>query len=140
MCGESAEETGSLHLRLIRRCEGGTSGSVARPDGSQDRFDGWLGLLAVLERRLPAPTVPGAGGVRDSPAREPVLSRRLARLSGREREVLELLAEGCRAAAVAERLVMPVATVRGQIRDILATLEVGSQLEAVALLHRQVGS
>jgi DNA-binding NarL/FixJ family response regulator len=69
-------------------------------------------------------------------ARERELSRRLARLSRREREVLELLAEGQRAAAIAERLVVSMPTVRTQIRSILTKLDVSSQLEAVALLRQ----
>jgi DNA-binding NarL/FixJ family response regulator len=67
---------------------------------------------------------------------ERALSRRLSRLSNREREVLELLAEGMRAAAIAEHFVVSMPTVRTQIRSILAKLEVGSQLEAVALLRQ----
>ncbi|HEY2224015.1 LuxR C-terminal-related transcriptional regulator [Actinomycetospora sp.] len=73
-------------------------------------------------------------------ARERELSRRLARLSRREREVLELLAEGQRAAAIAERLVVSMPTVRTQIRSVLTKLEVSSQLEAVALLRQQPDS
>lgn len=68
-------------------------------------------------------------------AREQALSRRLGRLTRREREVLDLLTEGLRAAGIAERLVVSMPTVRSQIRSILTKLEVGSQLEAVALLH-----
>jgi DNA-binding NarL/FixJ family response regulator len=64
------------------------------------------------------------------------LSRRLARLSHREREVLELLAAGMRAAAIAERFVVSMPTVRTQIRSLLTKLEVSSQLEAVALLRQ----
>jgi DNA-binding NarL/FixJ family response regulator len=67
------------------------------------------------------------------------LSRRLARLSAREREVLELLAEGRRAAAIAGHFVVSMTTIRTQIRSILTKLEVGSQLEAVALLRQQHG-
>jgi DNA-binding NarL/FixJ family response regulator len=70
-------------------------------------------------------------------ARERELSRRLGRLSRREREVLELLAEGLRAAGIAERLVVSMPTVRTQIRSILTKLEVSSQLEAVALMRQQ---
>jgi DNA-binding NarL/FixJ family response regulator len=69
-------------------------------------------------------------------AQERELSRRLSRLSVREREVLELLAEGHRAVAIAERFVVSLTTVRTQIRSILAKLEVTSQLEAVALVHQ----
>jgi DNA-binding NarL/FixJ family response regulator len=70
-------------------------------------------------------------------AQEIELSRPLSRLSSREREVLELLAEGHRAAAIGERLVVSMTTVRTQIRAILAKLEVNSQVEAVALLRQQ---
>jgi DNA-binding NarL/FixJ family response regulator len=70
-------------------------------------------------------------------AEERGLSRRLGRLSNREREVLELLAEGHRAAAIAARFVVSMTTVRAQIRSILAKLEVTSQLGAVALVHQQ---
>jgi DNA-binding NarL/FixJ family response regulator len=70
-------------------------------------------------------------------AQERELSRRLSRLSPREREVLELLTEGMRAAAIAEHFVVSMPTVRTQIRSILAKLDVGSQLEAVALFRQQ---
>jgi DNA-binding NarL/FixJ family response regulator len=64
------------------------------------------------------------------------LSRRLARLSHREREVLELLAAGMRAAAIADHFVVSMPTVRTQIRSLLTKLEVSSQLEAVAMLRQ----
>ena len=64
---------------------------------------------------------------------------RLGRLSPREREVLGLLTDGLRAAVIAERLVVSMPTVRTQIRAILAKLQVGSQLEAVALFRQQAG-
>jgi DNA-binding NarL/FixJ family response regulator len=60
---------------------------------------------------------------------------RLARLTLREREVLDELAAGYRPAAIARRADVAVTTVRSQIRSILGKLEVCSQLEAVALLH-----
>lgn len=69
-------------------------------------------------------------------AQERELARRLARLSHRERDVLELLASGMRAAAIAEHFVVSMPTVRSQIRSLLAKLDVGSQLEAVALLRQ----
>lgn len=68
--------------------------------------------------------------------RERELSKRLSRLSARERDVLELLAEGHRAAAIADRFVVSLTTVRTQIRAILTKLDVNSQLEAVAMLHQ----
>jgi DNA-binding NarL/FixJ family response regulator len=68
--------------------------------------------------------------------RDRELSRRLARLTPREREVLELLGAGMRAAAIAEHFVVTLPTVRTQIRSILSKLGVRSQLEAVAQFRR----
>jgi DNA-binding NarL/FixJ family response regulator len=56
-------------------------------------------------------------------------------LTSREWEVLHALAAGRRAAAIAEESVVSLATVRAQIRSVLAKLGVSSQLEAVALLR-----
>jgi DNA-binding NarL/FixJ family response regulator len=66
------------------------------------------------------------------------LTDKLDRLTQREREVLAQLAAGQRAQAVAEHFVVSLATVRTQIRAVLTKLEVGSQLEAVALYRRAV--
>ncbi len=60
----------------------------------------------------------------------------LGRLTRREHEVLAELARGQRAQAVADHYVVCLATVRTQIRSVLSKLEVGSQLEAVALYRR----
>jgi len=63
-------------------------------------------------------------------------SRKLSRLSERERAVLERLAQGMRAQSIADEFYVTLATIRSQIRAILHKLEVKSQLEAVALLNR----
>jgi DNA-binding NarL/FixJ family response regulator len=54
----------------------------------------------------------------------------------REKEVLELLVGGYKAAEVTQRFSVSLATVRTQIRGILRKLEVRSQLEAVDLARR----
>jgi len=64
------------------------------------------------------------------------LLTKIDRLTQREREVLAQLAAGQRAQAVAAHFVVSLATVRTQIRAVLTKLEVGSQLEAVALFRR----
>lgn len=64
-------------------------------------------------------------------------TRRLDRLSERESQVLQLLAQGMRAADIAARFVVSMTTVRTQIRSILAKLDVTSQLEAVALFSNR---
>lgn len=62
-------------------------------------------------------------------------AERLALLSVREREVLQELATGRRPHVIATTAGVSIATVRSQIRSVLAKLGVGSQLEAVALLR-----
>jgi len=57
------------------------------------------------------------------------------RLSTREHEILRLLADGLGAAGIAGRSGVPESTVRAEIRAILATLEVSSQLEAAVLMR-----
>jgi len=71
-----------------------------------------------------------------------VVERRLARLTDRERAVLEQLARGRRAQSIAEEFRVSLATTRTQIRAVLQKLEVNGQLEAVALLndHRRATS
>ncbi|WP_246631831.1 response regulator transcription factor [Pseudonocardia nigra] len=73
-------------------------------------------------------------------ARHRELATKMGRLTQREREVLAELARGKRAQAVADQFVVSLSTVRTQIRAILTKLEVGSQLEAVALYRRAHGS
>lgn len=68
-------------------------------------------------------------------AQAQVVERRLARLTDRERAVLEQLARGRRAQSIAEEFRVSLATTRTQIRAVLQKLEVNGQLEAVALLN-----
>ena len=58
---------------------------------------------------------------------------RWARLTPRERQVVDRIAAGRRPAAIAEEFVVSLATVRSHIRSILTKLGVGSQLEVAAL-------
>ena len=57
-------------------------------------------------------------------------------LTARQREILRLLAEGVRAAAIATRLGLSETTVRNHIRATLVRLGCHSQLEAVATARR----
>lgn len=58
-----------------------------------------------------------------------------ASLSPREQEVLDHLARGLPAEAIAERIIVSVPTVRSHIQAILRKLDVTSQLAAVARVH-----
>ncbi len=61
----------------------------------------------------------------------------LERLTEREQQVLAGLVDGKSAAEIAEESFVSLATVRSQIRSILLKLDVGSQLQAVAMARRQ---
>lgn len=61
---------------------------------------------------------------------------RFARLTPRERQVLRDLLEGLAVHEIADIDVVSEATVRTQVKSILAKLEVSSQLGAVVLAHR----
>ncbi len=116
------------------------SGAVGSVPKSQS-FDVLLDAVTTVARGDPVMTEAEHRGWlerhRRYLAQERELSRRLARLSPREREVLELLTDGMRAAAIADHFVVSMPTVRTQIRSILTKLQVGSQLEAVALFRQQ---
>lgn len=58
------------------------------------------------------------------------------RLTPRQRDILHLLAEGCRAKEIARRLWLSETTVRNHIRAILRELEAHSQLEALSKARR----
>jgi DNA-binding CsgD family transcriptional regulator len=57
-------------------------------------------------------------------------------LTGREQEVLQLLAEGLDARATAKQLGISLHTCRGYIKSLLVKLEAHSQLQAVAIATR----
>jgi DNA-binding NarL/FixJ family response regulator len=59
----------------------------------------------------------------------------VAHLTPRERQVLELLAEGCSNRMIAERLVLAETTVKGYIASLLDKLDASSRLQAVVRAH-----
>ena len=63
------------------------------------------------------------------------MRRRLDLLTTREREILAFLVEGRNVRQIARTGVVSEATVRTQVKSILAKLEVSSQLAAVSLAH-----
>lgn len=64
------------------------------------------------------------------------LRQRLDQLTAREQEVLSCLRDGMSVAEIARQSTVSEATVRTQVRNILAKLEVNSQLAAVGATHR----
>jgi DNA-binding NarL/FixJ family response regulator len=85
--------------------------------------------------------VAGGGSYVDPRLRPALLSRRsterLPSLSGREREVLDLLAQGLTGEAVAEHLVLSAETVKTHIRNAMGKLEATTRVHAIAIALRE---
>ncbi|MDQ3935801.1 MAG: response regulator transcription factor [Actinomycetota bacterium] len=64
-------------------------------------------------------------------------TERIGVLSPREREVLDLLAQGLNGEEVAERLVLSPETVRTHVRNAMEKLEASTRVHAVAIALRQ---
>jgi DNA-binding NarL/FixJ family response regulator len=82
------------------------------------------------------------GGSYVDPRQRPALlsrrsTERLPSLSGREREILDLLAQGLTGEAVAEQLVLSAETVKTHIRNAMGKLEAHTRVHAVAIALRE---
>ena len=116
---------------LIAAIEGGASGFVSKTRG--------------LDEVTSAVRAAAAGESVISPEMLARLLPRLHRreaeprdtLSDREREVLQLLAEGLSNAAIAERLVVSVHTVRNHVANLSTKLGAHSKLEALSIAVRE---
>ena len=64
-------------------------------------------------------------------------TERLPSLSNREREILDLLAQGLTGEAVAERLVLSAETVKTHIRNAMSKLEANTRVHAIAIALRE---
>lgn len=94
--------------------------------------DGEAYLSPAVARQLLGLVAPRAAPRRRAAA------ERLSRLAAREREVLELLAEGISNAEIARRAHMSEATVKTYVSRVLAKLECDNRVQA-ALLARDAG-
>ena len=74
---------------------------------------------------------------------DPVATHRLAEsmfheaLTGRETQVLQLVATGCANKVIAARLQIGIGTVKTHMRSVLDKLDVASRTEAAAVAHRR---
>ena len=68
-------------------------------------------------------------------ARRGLAMRRIAALTGRQRDVLALITEGASNAEIGERLYLSEATVKGYVSEILTRLDVRRRVQAAILAH-----
>src|SRR6478672_8467644 len=101
--------------------------------------------LEMVRRHAPAElleaiaVVAGGGTYVDPRLRPALLSRsatQRAPVSGREREIISLLAEGLTGDEVAERLFLSAETVKTHIRNAMAKLEARNRVHAIAIALR----
>jgi DNA-binding NarL/FixJ family response regulator len=121
--------TGSADEELLfSGLDSGAQG-YALKEGSPSELVG--ALAAVAE----------GGSYVDPRLRPALLSRRtterLPTLSNREREVLDLLAQGLTGEAVAERLVLSSETIKTHIRNAMTKLEASTRVHAIAIALRE---
>lgn len=116
---------------LVESIEAGCSGYVTKTNAVEEL------VHAVRAAHAGEAVISPAMLARLLPRLRPEASRSPADLTKREREVLELLAEGLSNAAIAERLYVSLNTVRNHVQNILTKLQVHSKLEAVSTAVRR---
>jgi two-component system, NarL family, nitrate/nitrite response regulator NarL len=121
----SADGDGDAIMRAMRS---GAAGYVHKTRGVsvlKDTIDRVLRGEVVVE-------VPSVSTMQPQLARQRDAVRLAAYLTGRERQCLELLVDGCDTAAMVSELGVSAATVRTHVQSLLGKLGVHSRLEAAA--------
>jgi DNA-binding NarL/FixJ family response regulator len=121
--------TGSADEELLFSGLDSGARGYALKDGSPVELVGALGAVAE-------------GGTYVDPRLRPALlsrrsTERLPTLSNREREVLDLLAQGLTGEGVAERLVLSSETIKTHIRNAMSKLEANTRVHAIAIALRE---
>jgi NarL family two-component system response regulator LiaR len=116
--------------------DAGADGFLAK-DASSRQVAGAIRALVDGKGSIVAAAEPSS-----RPVRDPSVDLRVRTLSGREREILGLLANGWSNRRIAEECFLSLNTVRTHVQNVLVKLGVHSKLEAVAfaLEHQVVGA
>lgn len=117
---------------LMAAVEAGACGFLLKSNAAAQVIEA-VRRAADGEMLIPAATLARLiGRQREQARRQAERSRLLEKLTPRELEVLALMARGLDNRAIAHRLVLSYATVRGHVQNILSKLDAHSKLEAVA--------
>lgn len=121
--------TGSSEVELLFRGLDSGARGYALKDGTPS------------ELRTALRTVAGGGTYVDPRLHPALLSRRATQgqraLSPREREIMDLLAQGLTGEQVAERLVLSPETIKTHIRNAMNKLEANTRVHAIAIALRE---
>jgi DNA-binding NarL/FixJ family response regulator len=116
---------------MLEAVESGASGFLSKTQGVQAVTDA-VRRAAGGEMLIPAATIARLLALaRDRRRREHQRQTLQERLTARELEVLQLMAQGLDTRALVERLVLSQTTVRTHVAAVLAKLDAHSRLEAV---------
>ncbi|MFN0091056.1 MAG: LuxR C-terminal-related transcriptional regulator [Acidimicrobiales bacterium] len=126
------DETASAAV-IAEALPAGVSGFVCKTAGAGKLVDAIL-RVAAGETYIPQEHLAGVlAALQQTPIAQTELTRRFARLTLREAEVLTLMIAGANRSVIAEKLFISTNTVRTHMANIFAKLEVHSHLEAVSL-------
>ena len=121
--------TGSSDVELLASGLDSGARGYALKEGTPRELTGALATVAE-------------GGTYVDPRLRPALlardtTQRMPALSKREREIMDLLAQGLTGEQVAERLVLSSETVKTHIRNAMAKLEANTRVHAIAIALRE---
>jgi DNA-binding NarL/FixJ family response regulator len=119
---------------LVRLVESGACGILGRGEATASRLVRAIQLAAAGQGDLPPALVRHLLDRAGQRGRDQLAPRgpQLAGLTGRERDVLRLLAYGMSTREVATRLAYPERTVKGVVQDLMLRLNVRNRAQAVA--------
>jgi DNA-binding NarL/FixJ family response regulator len=119
---------------LVRLVESGACGILGRGEATASRLVRAIQLAAAGQGDLPPALVRHLLDRAGQRSRDQLTPRgpQLAGLTGRERDVLRLLAYGMSTREVAARLAYPERTVKGVVQDLMLRLNVRNRTQAVA--------
>jgi DNA-binding NarL/FixJ family response regulator len=116
---------------MLEAVESGASGFLSKTEGVRAVTDA-VRRAAGGEMLIPAATIARLMALaRDRRRREHQRQAMQERLTARELEVLQLMAQGLDTRALVDRLVLSQTTVRTHVSSVLAKLDAHSRLEAV---------
>jgi DNA-binding NarL/FixJ family response regulator len=124
----------------IRAIRAGAGGVVTKDSSASELADAVAAVCNEGGWLAPQVVYPVLVALRSSSPAPNEYDDKLARLTDREREILDGLIAGSDRATIAKNLMVSVGTVRTHTRNILAKLEVHSSLEAVSVALRANGS
>lgn len=121
---------------LLQAIQAGAAGYLSKASGAGDLVPALRTVLSGNSVFAPELLRRAVESAVSETAVDPAITRKLAELTGREREVLVLLSQGLSNRDIAERLVVVEATVKKHVHGVLQKLGVSDRTQAALLAVR----